>query len=130
VASYRAEFGRLWCALHPTVVLAFVALENLEHLGAGGELLGFGALTGPHYPLALPVLAAVTIVLAGAGAVVRWRIAVLQARLASAPKREPRATIRVDRPVAIWFVLAAMCSRVCIQARQDSSRPPPVLASP
>ena len=129
VAAYRTELVKFWCTLHPAVVLAFASIENIEHLAAGEELLGFGAVTGPHFPLALPVLGAVTLALAAIGALVRWRIAVLRAQVGYGPKRDPRRTVRIERPVALWFEVAALCSRVCIQARQDSGRPPPLLAT-
>ncbi len=39
------------------VTTAFAVQENLEHLAGHGHLIGLGALIGPEYPLALPVLA-------------------------------------------------------------------------
>ena len=74
-----------WIRLFALVVVAFAIQENVEHLAGHGHGIGLGALIGPEYPLALPVLAAVT----GLGAVVialaRHHEAELLRRIAAAP---------------------------------------------
>ena len=62
-ASRRAErVLRTWGSLFLLVAAGFLFQENLEHLAAHGHLIGTGALASPEYPLALPVIAAVTLV--------------------------------------------------------------------
>ena len=124
--SYRRELRGLWIRLLPAVALAFTVLENLEHLVVGGELIGTGALTGPEYPLAIPVLALVTLVLAAIGALVRWRIAILELHVARGmrPLRQARPIGAPPQP-ADWWIVAALCSYRWIGARQDPGRAPP-----
>ena len=68
VPTYRAELAGLWIALFAVTAAAFALQENVEHIAGHGHLIGLGALTGPEYPLALPVIAVVTFVAAALGA--------------------------------------------------------------
>jgi hypothetical protein len=55
--------GRLaatWARLFAIIAVGFTIQENLEHAFGHGHLIGLGALIGPEYPLALPILALVT----------------------------------------------------------------------
>ena len=69
-ARGRAQTTRLalllptWGRTAAVVVIGFAIQENVEHFIAHGHAIGAGALIGPEYPLALPVLAIVTLVAA------------------------------------------------------------------
>jgi hypothetical protein len=124
--AYRSELIRLWSVLYPAVVVAYAVLENVEHLAADGRLEWLSTLVGPQHALALPVLALVTLVLAAIGSLVRWRIAILQARLAAAGPGRIRPRVVGERPLALWSVIAATCAHVWILARGDAGRAPPI----
>ena len=51
---------RTWVALFVVVAIGFVLQENAEHLVVHAHPIGFGALAGPEYPLALPIIAFLT----------------------------------------------------------------------
>jgi len=126
--GYAGELLRIWPRLFLAVTLAFALQENVEHLAAGRGLPGLWALSWPEYPLALPVIAAVTFLLAAAGAWLRWRTDVLAGRLAAARAVAPR---RVDlrlAPAARWRLVAATLAHARILARRDAGRAPPARA--
>jgi hypothetical protein len=54
----------MWLALFTVVAVGFLLQENVEHARGHGHLPGIGALVGPEYPLALPMIGLIT--LAGA----------------------------------------------------------------
>ena len=125
--SYRRELAGLWVRLLVVVVVGFVLQENLEHAGHS-HVPGIGVLFGPENPLAVPALAAVTLLLAMAGALVRWRIAVLDAQVARAVAAgSPRARKTATRPAAGAWIAAAVCAHHWTIARQDPGRAPPLV---
>jgi hypothetical protein len=125
VPTYRGELGGLWIALFAVTTAAFAFQENVEHLAGHGHLIGLGALTGPEYPLAVPVIAAVTFVAAALGALVRWRIAVLEARIGGR-LHEPRARgLHRSRPPAAWAEIASARAHAWFLVRLDAGRAPP-----
>lgn len=127
IGSYLHELGGLWPRLVVALVLAFTVQENVEHLATHDHLIGVAALTGPEYPLALPVLTLVALGAAALGALVRWRVAVLEARIAAAARsRLPRPLSGDPRPAG-WWVAAAVCAHRWILARRDAGRAPPLL---
>jgi hypothetical protein len=122
--SYVRELTRTWCWLLPIVVTLFVLQENAEHLLSQGHLVGLYPLGGAGYELAVPVLAVTTFVLAAVGAVVRWRIAVLQARITAARTRERRR----QQPACAareWLTSIATRHRWMLD-RRDVGRAPPL----
>jgi hypothetical protein len=122
---YGHDLRALWLPLLALTAAAFTLQENVEHLVGHGHLIGLGALVGPEYPLALPVIALVTLVVAAAGALVRWRIAVLEARLAGR-FHVPRALgLAPDRPAAAWADIAALRLHALFMVRPDAGRAPP-----
>jgi hypothetical protein len=121
---YPREVLELWRALFPIVVVAFAIQENLEHLQAFGHMAGFGVLIGPDDPLALPVLAAVTFAFAAVGALIRWQIHVLEARLARASIRHPRHLV-ASRPHRRWAIVGALLATRWAGLRQAPGRAPP-----
>jgi hypothetical protein len=123
--GYRRELAGLWLPLTLAVTVAFAVQENLEHFFGHGHLIGLGALTGPEYPLALPVLAVVSLLAAALGALVRWRIAVLEARRAGrAHVTRPRG-LTARRPPPGWGDIAAIRALAWFLVRLDAGRAPP-----
>ncbi len=118
--SYAARLGRLWIRLLATVAIGFVIQENVEHALSHGHLPGMGALVGPEYPLALPVIAIISLAAALVAAVVRAAESALLARIALA-LRPPRAPQRVQRP-------ASSAPRLGVpRPRANAGRAPPAL---
>lgn len=66
--GYLRRVARTWSALFAVVAFGFLVQENVEHAAGHGHLPGTGALFGPEYPLALPVIALITLVGALLGA--------------------------------------------------------------
>jgi hypothetical protein len=112
-----------WIRLLAVVGIGFAIQENVEHFLAHGHVLGFGAITGPEYPLAVPVLAAVTAVAALLGAFVRSVEAELVAGIAAALRglrpRPSRTTRHVPGQVHL--------RRLPAMAGSDAERAPPIL---
>ena len=120
----RSVLGRAvvgWVRLLAVVGIGFAIQENVEHWLSHGHLLGFGAITGPEYPLAIPVLSAVTAVAALLGALVRSVEAELVAGIAAALSRlrPPRIARRAPDPIHL--------RRRPAMAGSDAGRAPPVL---
>lgn len=128
VRSYPRELLLLWPPLFGTVAIAYGIQENIEHLVAQGHLPGFAPLVGAEAPLALPILGLVTLAFAIVGALVRWRIALLEARVLASRARI-RWTVGADRLVAHWTLVGAIRATFWSLARQGPVRaPPPTLA--
>lgn len=125
---YRTELARLWLPLSVVVTIAFAIQENLEHLAGHGHLIGLGALVGPEYPLALPVLVLVSLAAAALGALVRWRIAVLEARFAGRLHVARSRGLAARRPPRRWADVAALRAHAWFVVRLDAGRAPPRVA--
>ena len=78
---YPAQLAAMWRRLLPTVAIALLVQENAEHFATEGHLAGLDPLAGAF---TLPVIALVTLAVAAVGALVRWRIAVLEGHIAAA----------------------------------------------
>jgi len=100
--DYLARAALYWIRLFAVVGIAFLIQENLEHFGMHGHVPGLGALLGPEYPLALPVIGLIALIggLIG-GAVVaveRELLAVIESatplRCARPPRRIPKPSIQ------------------------------------
>jgi hypothetical protein len=108
VGSRGALLG-MWLRLLAVVVAAFVVQESAEHFVSHNHVPLLGALVGPENPLALPVLAVITLLGAAITSLVRERELELLALVAEriAPSRaepgEPRArpAPRVRRHAAV-----------------------------
>ena len=114
--------GLAWIRLLAVVGIGFALQENVEHYLAHGHVLGLGAITGPEYPLAVPVLAAVTAVAAILAALVRAVEHELVAGIAAARRiahRPPRTTRHALDRVAR--------RRRPAMAGSDAGRAPPLL---
>ena len=105
----RAALLGLWLRLLAVVAAAFVVQESAEHFVSHNHVPLLGALIGPEYPLALPVLAVITLLGATITTLVREREAELLALVAEriAPSRaearepRPRPAPRVGRRAAV-----------------------------
>ena len=125
VASYKGELVRLWPRLLGTVGLAFIVQENIEHAAAGRALPGLWVLSGPEYPLAIPVLILVTGLLAAVGAWFRHRRDVLVGRLRAARTALALRTSAGHTPAVRWRLVGALVALSRILARTDAVRAPP-----
>ena len=123
--GYRRELASLWVPLFALASIVFAVQENIEHLVGHGHLIGSAALVGPEYPLALPVIALVTLVAAAVGALVRWRIAVLEARLAGRLYSARPRGLTARRAAAGWADVAAIRAHGWFLVRLDAGRAPP-----
>ena len=122
--AYGRDLLRLWPPLFGTVAVAYLIQENLEHLAGQGHLAGFSPIVGTQAALALPILGLVTLAFALVGALVRWRIAVLEARIRAA--RAHRSwPVGEDRFHASWAVVGAIRATFWSLARQGPVRAPP-----
>jgi hypothetical protein len=127
--TWRAEFRSIWPLLFAATAVAFSIQENLEHLAAGQTLHGLGALVGSEHPLAVPVLALVTAAVAAAGALIRWRVRVLEFQVS----RAARASLRrhhlgATAPAPEWPVVGALRAHAWFLIRLLAGRAPPLVA--
>ena len=126
--TYLRQLARLWPPLAGLVAVAFAVQENVEHLAGHGHLIGAGALVGPEYPLAIPVIALVTLIAAAIGSLVRWRIAVLEARRGGLAQPPRDRGLAARRPDPRWALVAAERRHALWQVRLDAGRAPPLVA--
>lgn len=126
--SYGRQLVRLWLPLYALVAVAFAIQENVEHLAGHGHLIGAGALVGPEYPLAIPVIGLVSLVAAAIGSLVRWRIAVLEARLGRRAEAPRDRGLSARRPAPRWALVAAERLHALWLVRLDAGRAPPLVA--
>jgi hypothetical protein len=115
------RYLRLFVRLVGVVAVAFLLQENAEHFVSHGHLPGLGALFGPEYPLALPVLVVACLVGALLASLVRERERTLLARIAqvAATGRRPTA-VPLRRPQTERIAWAS-----ALLARPDLGRAPP-----
>jgi len=116
---YLRRVAGAWLRLFGVVAVGFVIQENAEHALAHGHGLWAGALLGPEYPLALPVIGAITLLAALLATAFVTAERILLARLDSAPAAL-RAPGRLQRPVR-QIILPGL------GARPHSGRGPPQL---
>ena len=124
VRAYGRELLRLWPPLFGTVAVAYLIQENIEHLVAQGHLAGFSPIVGAEAALALPILGLVTLAFALVGALIRSRIAVLEARVLAARARA-RWSVDADRLHTSWTLVGAIRATFWSLARQGPVRAPP-----
>jgi hypothetical protein len=96
---FRSRWTGAWVRLSAVVLLAFVLQENVEHWLTHGHLLGLGAVVGPEYPLAIPLIGAMGALAAAAIALIGRVEGELLVRIASALARAlQRRPLRHHRP--------------------------------
>ena len=104
--GYLRRVASVWLALFAVVAIGFLVQENLEHARVHGHLIGTGALVGPEYPLAIPVIAITTLGAAFLGAAIGGAELALVAAIAEIlrhlvlrpPLRLARAPLRLGSP--------------------------------
>ena len=116
-------FVRTWARLLVIVAVAFVIQENAEHFVSHAHAPLLGALGGPEYPLALPLLASITLLGAIVTVAVREREQALLAHIAGATRHWARSRGSQPRRPSGPMRLR----RIPILARPDLSRAPPRL---
>ena len=121
-ATRASRIVGTWGRLLLLVSIGFLLQENVEHLSIHGHLIGLGALTGPEYPLAIPVIAAVTLVAGFVAALIRGTEAALLEAIALA-----LAALRPG-PVSSRDPLTVGHPRQSVLARRGAGRAPPVVA--
>jgi hypothetical protein len=112
-----------WVRLAGVVAIGFLVQENVEHVIAHGHAPGFGALVGPEYPLAIPVIGLISGFAAIVAALVSTRREALVVAIEAALRRMLRAPRFIARPPA--RLLAGIGS---ILAAEGAGRAPPALA--
>lgn len=121
--GYARRALRIWCALLPVVALGFMVQESVEHVIVHGHAIGIGALLGPEYPLAIPVIALITSIGAAVlGLIADAEVALLAAISSafSSVRRAPTAARR--RPAT-----SVTASRQSVLSRPGAGRAPPVV---
>ena len=108
-----------WGRLLAVVAIGFVIQESAEHFAMHGHAIGVGALIGPEYPLALPMLGLVTLAAALVAVYVSAVEASLEATIAAAV-RLLRAPVRITRPPFELFL-----PLIPVLARAAAGRAPP-----
>ena len=102
----------IWGRLAAVVVIGFAVQENIEHFVAHGHAIGMGALLGPEYPLALPVLGIVTFVAAlGAALLVASELALVAAILAALARRPRPARMARRSPQRLATLIGSVIAR-------------------
>ena len=117
----RSRFVATWIRLFAVVVIGFAIQENVEHQLSHMHAPGLGALLGPEYPLALPVIGLITgfaaFLASATGGVERALLAVIVAALRQAFAHAPRNVPRPPLRVAV--------ARISPLARSIAGRAPP-----
>ena len=102
-----------WAKLLAIVAVGFTVQENVEHFISHGHAMGLGALLGPEFPLALPVIACITAIaglgVAGLGHAEQALLVAIAAALHRPLGRPPRAIRRP--PVRLLIALASPLAR-------------------
>lgn len=98
---YVMRWLATWVRLLAIVAIGFAVQENVEHMVGHNHPPGLGALIGPEYPLALPVIAMITGLAAFVAAAVRQTEGAFLAAITDAMRpfigRAPRRTLRPPR---------------------------------
>ena len=118
-ARFFGLLGPLWLRLSVAVVVAYVLQENIETASTGASWPGLGVL-GEEHVVALPVMLAVSFLVAAVGALVGWRREVILARLRAAAQRRLRTASATWRPS-----VANDRPRGTTEGRRNGVRAPP-----
>jgi hypothetical protein len=114
---------RAWAWLFLIASAGFLVQENLEHLAMHGHLIGAGALVGPEYPLALPVIASITLAAGIIGGLIGDRESALLEAITTALagiRHRPVHAVRRTEEVAV--------AGPSVLARRGAGRAPPGMA--
>ena len=122
--SFARRFVGAWWRIGVIVAVGFSLQENAEHVVTHGHAIGAGALFGPEYPLALPVIGLIGAVAAAIATIVSGAQEALVTAIEAALGRAIRALRRVvnrraDAPARVSSV----------RSRPGAGRAPPSLVS-
>jgi hypothetical protein len=125
--AFGNELRGLWPNVFGATTVLYAIQENIEHLATRGHLPGPGILWGPEGSYAIPGLLLASLAAAALGALVRWRVRVLVARIGrSAETPGPRRPIAAG-PARRWAFVPAMSARARNAVRLDAGRAPPAV---
>jgi hypothetical protein len=126
VRSYHRELLSILALLVPLTLGFFLLQENVESVLASGIAPGLAPVLGANALGVILIAALASLTVAMGGALVRWRIAVLEERLAHV-RRAGMCRSRVEsHPGAAWQFIAAACRQRWILLRLDLGRAPPL----
>jgi hypothetical protein len=91
VRPFSTRFAGAWWRLAAVIAIGFAVQENVEHVITHGHAIGTGALVGPEYPLALPVIGLIGAVAAAIATLVSGAHDTLIAAIEEALRRWTRA---------------------------------------
>jgi hypothetical protein len=123
--GYGTRALACWGRLFALVAIGFMIQESIEHGLIHGHFVGLGALIGPEYPLALPVLGVITLVGALLGAVVHRVETDLMASITNALRRLERPPRRLVRPP---LRLSVRLQTMLAQANSGRAPPGPLVS--
>jgi hypothetical protein len=122
-SSYLARASGAWPRLLVLVLIGFTLQENVEHALTHGHTLGLGVLLGPEHPLAVPVIATITLIGSLLASIVLVVEDALLAIIRDIDSRD-RAPLRLIRP-------ASTLGRPSLsRSRAHAGRAPPALLVP
>jgi hypothetical protein len=109
--GYAHELAQVWRSLFAAATVLLVVQENLEHLAAGGHLVGLEPIATPA---ALVVIGFTALVVASIGALV------------VAARRRAWPRVALDPLPDRWWLVGAALRHSRLLARDDPSRAPPL----
>lgn len=124
--GYPRELSHLWRVLFPVVTALVLVQENLEHLATAGHPAGLEPIASP---LGVLAIALAVLGVASLGALVRWRISEIEARLAKASRRSWPRSAAAPVPPHSWIAAAFLRHRRLL-IRDDPGRAPPARVLP
>lgn len=126
MVGQRDRVVRTWLRLGVLVAFGFVFQENAEHFVLHAHLPGLGALAGPEYPLAIPVIATIT----GVAAVLLSTFTGIERALAASIAAARRVTVLRSMTRARRLVAEPSQPALSALAEPGAGRaPPPLVAS-
>ena len=123
----RDELGSLWPRLLKVTLVAYLIQENAERLATQGQIAGIDPLLGPQQPLAIPVIALVTLALAALGSLIRWRILEPWKRVDSHANPSAPCKARTRIGLAPSMSRRSARRRDSIRLRPQAGRAPPLV---
>lgn len=128
IPGYHRELLALWPALTSVTAVIFLLQENLEHRAATGAWSGLAPLDGRLHPDALAWVIGASLVVAAAGALLRWRVRVLEHRVEVAARSRSFPRPAPERAGRTWWLVAAVGRHQRMLVRRDAGRAPPLAA--
>lgn len=128
IPRYHRELLALWPALTAVTAVIFLLQENLEHRAATGAWSGLAPLDGRLHPDALAWVIGASLVVAAAGALLRWHVRVLEHRVEVVARSRSFPRPAPERAGRTWWLVAAVGRHQRMLVRRDAGRAPPLFA--